>query len=464
MKRRDFLKQTTHLGAAASLALVGPRVARAVERADALKAGEGTVDITPPVGTVMSGFHYSPGNERRIEGVRQPTSARALVLRAHNSEVAILSLDILGVSGELARRIQQRVEDRTGIPATNVRVTATHSHSTPTGVYLRQWGDRPKEYLADVQQKCVVAVQRARSDLTASELYLGKSIAEGANFNRTIETWKNEDAFTAAADDSERWLDRTVHVLHFERLGGAKNLLWYHFSAHPVCFTDRNAGPDWPGVVAETFEKSEDITPSFLQGHIGDVNPGDGAPWLGVAETTAARLAKAIGQALRGSRKVNFDAMAMRSQEIQIPLDMALHREQIERYRKDPQKHSDGEYVDAAFAKEWYESAAKWDAERRGLAADISVLTLGDLALFFHGAELFSYYGLRIRHESPFQDTILVGYADGFVGYLTDPLSHEKREYAAATVPKILDFPPFTPTATRSFTSDAVELLKQARA
>ena len=464
MKRRDFIKRATRFSAAASLALVTPRFARAVQAADALEAGEGTVDITPPIGTVMSGFHYGPGNERRVEGVRQPTAARALVLRAQKSQVAILSVDIVGISRELARRIQKRIEDRTGIPATNVRVCATHSHSTPTGVLLRQWGGRPKEYLADVEQKCVVAVERARADLTASELYLGKSVAEGANFNRTIDTWKNEDTFSADADDRERWLDRTLHVLHFERRGAAKNLLWYHFSAHPVCYTDRNVSPDWPGAVAESLEKTEKITPSFLQGHIGDVNPGDGKPWLGVAETTAARLAKAISQALATSQKVGFDTIAMRSREIQVPLDMALHLEQIERYRKDPQKHSDGEYVDAAFAKDWYESASKWSTERKGLPTDISVLTLGDLALFFHTAELFSYYGLQIRHESPFQNTILVGYADGFIGYLTDPASHEKREYAAAVVPKILDLPPFTPTATRSFANDVMQFLKEAHA
>ena len=461
LQRREFLKQTSLLGAATGALLTTSRTSGAVP-ANQLEAGEGTVDITPPVGTLMSGFHYSPGNERRIAGVRQPTAARALVLRQGQTEVAILSVDLLAVSREVARRIQQGVQRKTGIPAENVRVTATHSHSTPTARYLRQWGGKPEEYIADVEQSCVLAVERARADLTAAELYLGKSVAEGANFNRTTKSWKTEDQFTAAATDAERWLDRTVHVLRFERSGGAKSLLWYHFSAHPVCFTDRQASPDWPGLVADSVLQREQITPSFLQGHIGDVNPGDGTPWLGNAERTAARLSDAMLRAMGNARQVEFDQINMRSVATELPLDLALHQAHVERYAQDPEKHSGGEYVDAAFAKDWYASASKWDPERKGLPTDISVLSLGDLALLFHAAELFSYYGLRIRHDSPFEDTILVGYADGMIGYLTDPASHENRDYAAAVVPKILDLPPFTPTATREFTAAAVAALQAA--
>ena len=50
------------------------------------------------------------------------------------------------------------------------------------------------------------------------------------------------------------------------------------------------------------------------------------------------------------------------------------------------------------------------------------VLRLGELALLFHSSELYSYYGLRIRRDSPFKKTLVVGYTDDIIGYLVDPL------------------------------------------
>jgi hypothetical protein len=87
-------------------------------------------------------------------------------------------------------------------------------------------------------------------------------------------------------------------------------------------------------------------------------------------------------------------------------------------------------------------------------------MRIGDLGLVFHPAELYSYYGLAIRRDSPFPNTIVVGYADGLIGYLADPQAYKSGEYAAIVVPKILDFPPFTPAAAGQMTVAAVDLLR----
>jgi hypothetical protein len=78
-----------------------------------LEAGEGVVDITPPLGIELAGFHKPPGKERKISGIRQPTSARALVLRAKRTEAAIVVLDVLGFSQDFARGVQRRVAKQT---------------------------------------------------------------------------------------------------------------------------------------------------------------------------------------------------------------------------------------------------------------------------------------------------------------------------------------------------------------
>lgn len=105
-----------------------------------LEAGEGVVDITPPLGIELAGFHRTVGKERRIEAIRQPSAARALVLRVKDTQAAIVSLDMLYLARDMARRVQTQVERQWGIPAANVHVCATHSHSMPTFRYMRPVG------------------------------------------------------------------------------------------------------------------------------------------------------------------------------------------------------------------------------------------------------------------------------------------------------------------------------------
>ena len=76
-------------------------------RANILEAGEGIADITPSLGIELAGFHKPPGKERKITGIRQPASARALLLRANKTQTALLVLDVLGFSRDFAKRVQR---------------------------------------------------------------------------------------------------------------------------------------------------------------------------------------------------------------------------------------------------------------------------------------------------------------------------------------------------------------------
>lgn len=95
------------------------------------------------------------------------------------------------------------------------------------------------------------------------------------------------------------------------------------------------------------------------------------------------------------------------------------------------------------------------------LPITLAAVRLGDIALLFHPAELYTVYGLEIQRDSPFRQTLVVGYADGYVGYIPDAKAYARSEYAAAKVPRILNYPPFEPTVGRVMTSAAVELLKR---
>ena len=102
----------------------------------------------------------------------------------------------------------------------------------------------------------------------------------------------------------------------------------------------------------------------------------------------------------------------------------------------------------------------KKDPNQTTYPVPIGAMRIGELGLAFHPAELYSVYGLQIRRDSPFENTLVIGYADDIIGYAPDPKAYADGEYAAVVVPKILDLVPYTPTATRELTKACVGLLE----
>ena len=117
--------------------------------------------------------------------------------------------------------------------------------------------------------------------------------------------------------------------------------------------------------------------------------------------------------------------------------------------------------MDAGFAADWYQGSLQRDVSQTHLPVPLSAMQLGDVGMLFHPSELYSCYGLMIRRDSPLPDTLVVGIADGEIGYLPDPNAYQAREYSAIVVPKILDLPPFTPTAARELTAAAIAMLNK---
>jgi hypothetical protein len=379
---------------------------------------------------------------------------------AATNTFALVSLDVCGVSQDFCREVKKAIAEKGGIHPANIHIAATHTHSMPTLRHFRQWGGLPEDYRARVAKSVVEAVQLAKKDLAPAKLFLGKERVSGASHNRTSKDCKTDEHFTKESTDDERWLDTTLHALHFVREGASENLLWYQFSAHPVCYADEASGPDYPGLVASKMKAQEGISPSFLQGHCGDVNSGTSG--RGDAEAVSDAIVTALRQAIKSERPVDVNLIKQASATFDAPLDIELHKRQLEEYRSDPSQCNKGPWVDAEFARGWYEWASKWDVSKTSYSTPISAMQLGHVGLLFHPGELYSVYGLTIRRDSPFRDTIVIGYADDIIGYVPDPKAYEGTpEYAAVVVPKILSLPCYKPEVGRDLTAAGLALLRK---
>ena len=97
----------------------------------ALIAGAATVDITPDGPQFLFGY---PHVRRFSTGVHDPLLSSALFLSDGQTSLLLVANDVIYVSRRSAQRVRERIEQQTGIPAANIMITATHTHSGPMTV------------------------------------------------------------------------------------------------------------------------------------------------------------------------------------------------------------------------------------------------------------------------------------------------------------------------------------------
>lgn len=94
-----------------------------------LRAGVYQADITPPVGITFPRYSTQFPDGFHAAGVHDPLWAKALVLDDGTTQCALLTLDQCIPRRDWLQAIRERVASETPIPAENVFIASTHTHS-----------------------------------------------------------------------------------------------------------------------------------------------------------------------------------------------------------------------------------------------------------------------------------------------------------------------------------------------
>ena len=157
------------------------------------QVGFAEIDITPPPGYRMDGYFY----ERLNTGVRDPLKAKAAVFRQGGTRGALVVCDLIGVPQTLTNEVRALASARTGIPAANIAITATHSHTGPlfAGERARLFSERAaakfgKDPLAAVKypetlrDRLVEVIAAASGMVAPAAMELARSDEDRVSFNR----------------------------------------------------------------------------------------------------------------------------------------------------------------------------------------------------------------------------------------------------------------------------------------
>jgi neutral ceramidase len=159
-----------------------------IENPGGLLAGFGRTDITPRNPCFLVGY---PHVERTSTGTHDPLFASAVCLENGGTPLLLISLDLLFITAASTRECRRRIGEVTRIPAQNILIGATHTHSGPHTAEVLAWKDDPvvppvdREYLEfSVAGTVEAAVNAWRNREAAEAVWSTSDVRHLAGGNR----------------------------------------------------------------------------------------------------------------------------------------------------------------------------------------------------------------------------------------------------------------------------------------
>jgi neutral ceramidase len=375
-----------------------------------LRVGAARIDITPTVDALPPNYL----------GINDPVYSRAIVIDNGSTRAALVTLDAGGIPTDLWREVAGRVERELAIPATQLLLTASHTHSVP-----RQTGP---EYV----DKIVMSIREASAGLQPARMAWGTGVSY-ININRTMVDpvtgrWREGPNYAGPSD-------KTVAVLNFDTLEGKPIAVYYNYAVHAVISgqLDEVSG-DIPGATSRYIEESlgDDVVAVWSLGAAGDQNP------VFFQQTYDLRRIRIEDYASRGEDISNtmlpggmgLDrnnprvALLMDQQrQIQKSMGQMLGEEVLHVRRAGLERPLSSAAITGRQTTITCPGRRRTDSGREGSpgtyeAGDpvtilLSMLSLGDIQLGGVNAEIFNPIAQRFKAESPHKRTMMVTLANG---------------------------------------------------
>ena len=415
----------------------------------ALLAGAATSNITPEIGgDIIGGFLPFPSKH-----IHDELHARCLVLDDGKQKLALVVCDLLGLHRSVSVEARRLIEKATGIPASNVLISATHTHSATSVI-----GDTPRSYSSDMElndyqrfvaRRIADGVQRATTLLRPAEIAFGTVdvpehvfirrwfLKEGTMppnpFGKIDKVKMNPGAGSADLVEPAGVPDPTVSFIAVREPSGRLISVYSAYSLHYVGGVgDAHISADYYGMYCEALKKLQQDganDPPFVaimaNGTSGDANninfrtPRPGKPPYQQMRYVAEDVAAKVNGALAKVRWQNSAALAARYRELgtawrKIDADLIGWAKQTEASTPRIQGKAS---LPLAYASR-VQRLAEASPETK---FPVQVLRIGDVCIGSSPCETFAETGLEFKKRSPFAKSFMVEIAHGYYGYMPTP-------------------------------------------
>ena len=414
---------------------------------DGWSAGAARVPFPVPIGTPMAGYAARTGP---ATGVLDELTIGALYLSIGEHRLVLVVADIAAVDASLVGEVAAAAQ----LHPSALVLCASHTHSGPAGVITRMHPGDSDRRVPDLREAfvraCVQAIDAARGNSEPVDLLFGQQETTGLAANRN-------------APDGP--FDPRVSVLATRNRSGQLTAALVHFACHPTILSAENRllSADFPGALRRAAEPllSQDGATTvvlFVNGAAGDVSTRftRTAQDYAEVERVGNGLAAAVVSALEmeNAREVG---PGIDSARVSVTLDpRSLDDVSEPELSAETTELSAGELRKAetrAQGAMLLDRLAKAGPDAIQHTFELPAWKLGDVRLVAVPGELFASLGARIAESVP-GPALVLGYANGYVGYLVDDAAQATGTYEALASP-------FAPGAGKAVAEAAATVIAQ---
>ena len=374
-----------------------------------LTVGAAKVDVTPAERDLPPGY----------EGVFDHLHSRAIVLENGRTRAALITVDIGVIFEDVWEAVTRKLEADLGIPAENVLLTATHTHSAPFQL-------RP-----DLAELIVESVSLAQRSATPARVGYGTGVSY-INVNRNIidpqtRRWWEGPNYEGPSD-------KTVSVIKFERPGGEPIAVYYNYAMHAVTVGQLDQiSADAPGTASKYIEDSfdGDVIAVWSTGAAGDQNPIYFQQTYDLRAIRIAEYAKrgedisnSMPRGGEGLDKSDPTVMKLMNQQKQMIASMGQFLgEEVLHVMRGIERTDESVQIRGRQAIISCPGRQRTDSGRAGFPGEykeaepvdirLSLLIIGDIAVGGVNAEVFNLIAQRLKQKSPYARTMMATLTNG---------------------------------------------------
>ncbi len=374
-----------------------------------LRVGAAKVDVTPAPNELPKNY----------DGILDHIYSRAIVIDNGSATAALITVDAGGVPDAIWQAVSKQLESELGIPATNVLLTATHSHSVP--------GQPAGPYT----QKIVESVRLAKQRLAPARIGYGTGVSY-INVNRNIIDPKTRRWWEGP--NYEGLSDKTVAVVKFDSQNGEPLAVYYNYAMHGVAAGQLDlVSGDAPGTTSKYIEDSFDdkVVALWSSGAAGDQNPIYFQQTYDLREIRIKDYAKRgidISNSMppggQGLNKKDPAVIKLMNQQKQMILSMGqflgeevMHvMRGMDRMEPSIQVYGGFKTVSCPGRERTNEGRAGFPGEYKEagpVEIRLGLLRLGDIMIGAVNAEVFNPIAQRLKKESPYARTMMATLTNG---------------------------------------------------
>jgi neutral ceramidase len=425
--------------------------------AGTFRAGAAKGNITPELGgRIVGGFSPFPSTH-----VHDDLWVRVVVLDDGKTRVALAVCDLIGISQNVSDKAQQLVQEETGLPARNLLVAATHTHSATSARGNRDFSE--KEFEMDAYQKFVTrriadTVRCAINNLAPAQIGWGAASEPRHVFNRRwhMKPGTNPMNPLGGTNDIVRFnpghnnpnkikpagpTDPEICFFALRTPEGKPVALFANYSLHYVGgVRGADISADYFGMFNDRIQQllgADRQSPSFISilsnGTSGDINNIDFSkerqklPPYEKMRIVANDVAEKVHAAYRELKWHDHVTVGAAFEELELQLRKptpeqlayakAFFAEQKENAKPDPWRKS---YANRIMQHDC--APATWKFP-------LQAFRIGDVGISCIPFEVFCEIGLELKQRVPFKPSFTVELANGTYGYLPTPRQHALGGY-----------------------------------